>query len=97
MKLASGHEVEVLEGEELAKQMKDFHGYTDGLVRLTPGRWLFPKPYLRFADKYFKFEVPCLCVCVCVLTLTALTISPSFVCFTVLVLRLKLVSFFVST
>ncbi|XP_050736796.1 sulfotransferase 1B1-like isoform X3 [Eriocheir sinensis] len=56
MKLASGHEVEVLEGEELAKQMKDFHGYTDGLVRLTPGRWLFPKPYLRFADKYFKFE-----------------------------------------
>lgn len=56
MALSSGHEVEVLEGEELARQMRDWKGYKSGLIRLTPGPWIFPKPFLDFGDKYFKFK-----------------------------------------
>lgn len=56
MALASGHKVEVLEGEELARHMKDWKGYEKGLVRLTPGPWIFPKHFLNLADKCYKFE-----------------------------------------
>nr|XP_045610486.1 sulfotransferase 1C4-like [Procambarus clarkii]XP_045610568.1 sulfotransferase 1C4-like [Procambarus clarkii] len=54
--LASGHTVEVLEGEELEHQERDFQGYTNGLIRLNPGRWLFPADYTKFADSLFKFK-----------------------------------------
>ncbi|KAK3863422.1 hypothetical protein Pcinc_030808 [Petrolisthes cinctipes] len=55
--LASGHEVTHLEGEELARQEKDWEGYTEGLVRLTPGRWLFPTTFIQYADKYYHFKL----------------------------------------
>ncbi|KAG0723681.1 Sulfotransferase 1C4 [Chionoecetes opilio] len=54
--LASGHNVEVLEGEELARQMRDWRGYKKGLVRLTPGPWVMPKGFLKFADKFYEFK-----------------------------------------
>ena len=57
MTSASGHKLEHLEGEELEKQERDWKGYTDGMVRLTPGRWLFPAAFEDYADKYYKFEV----------------------------------------
>ncbi|KAK7082357.1 Sulfotransferase (sult) [Halocaridina rubra] len=56
MKLQSGHTSEPLEGEELKKQMEDFTGYPRGLVRLHPGRWLFPTKYTKFGDKIFNFK-----------------------------------------
>ena len=64
--------MQILDGEELARQERDWKGYKRGLVRLTPGPWVFPKPFLNFADKYYKFQVLvrvyvcCMCVCVCV-------------------------------
>ncbi|XP_068223840.1 sulfotransferase 1C4-like [Palaemon carinicauda] len=55
MKFASGHEGSLLAGAEIEKQRKDFEGYKD-LVRLTPGRWLFPSAYTQYADKIYNFE-----------------------------------------
>lgn len=57
MKLASGHEVTPLEGEELARQERDWTGYTEGMVRLYPGSWVFPAPFTDYADKIYNFEV----------------------------------------
>ncbi|XP_045124442.1 sulfotransferase 1A1-like [Portunus trituberculatus] len=57
MDTASGHKMVRLEGEDLARQERDFKGYTEGMVRLTPGRWLFPAPFEKYADKYYKFEL----------------------------------------
>ena len=57
MSFASGHKGVLLEGEELAKQMKDWKGYPQGLVRFTPGRWLFPAAYKKYADNYYNFKV----------------------------------------
>lgn len=57
MSTLSGHTMERLEGEELERQERDWKGYTEGLVRLTPGRWLFPSTFEEYADKYYKFEV----------------------------------------
>lgn len=54
MRLASGHVAVQLEGEELAKIQRDFEGYSKGLVRLTPGRWVLPAPYTKFADKIYN-------------------------------------------
>nr|XP_027236584.1 sulfotransferase 1C4-like [Penaeus vannamei] len=56
MKLASGHEAAILEGEEREEMNKHWEGYGKGLVRLTPGRWLLPAPFLNFADKYYSFK-----------------------------------------
>ncbi|XP_063587053.1 sulfotransferase 1C4-like [Penaeus indicus] len=57
MKLASGHEVTPLEGEELARQERDWTGYTEGMVRLHPGSWVFPAPFTDYANKIYNFEV----------------------------------------
>ncbi|XP_047472298.1 sulfotransferase 1E1-like [Penaeus chinensis] len=56
MKLASGHEAAILEGEERERMNNDWQGFFKGLVRLTPGRWLLPAPYLNFGDKYYSFQ-----------------------------------------
>lgn len=56
MSSLSGHTLTRLEGEELERQERDWKGYTEGLVRLTPGRWLFPATFEQYADKYYKFE-----------------------------------------
>ena len=57
MKLASGHKAVELEGEELKRQEQDFADYTKGLVRLQPGRWLFPSAFTKFADKIYNMQV----------------------------------------
>ncbi|XP_047475121.1 sulfotransferase 1C4-like [Penaeus chinensis] len=54
MRLASGHVAVQLNGEELAEIQKDFEGFRKGLVRLTPGGWLLPAPYTKFADKIYN-------------------------------------------
>ncbi|ROT80799.1 estrogen sulfotransferase [Penaeus vannamei] len=56
MRLASGHVAVQLEGEELAKIQRDFGGFSKGLVRLTPGRWVLPAPYTKFADKIYNMK-----------------------------------------
>ncbi|XP_042240682.1 uncharacterized protein LOC121878492 [Homarus americanus] len=56
MALMSGHTMEKLQGEELERQQRDFKGYDKGLVRLNPGRWLFPVDYTKFADNLYKFK-----------------------------------------
>ncbi|XP_050716685.1 sulfotransferase 1C4-like isoform X2 [Eriocheir sinensis] len=57
MLLDSGHEVTLLEGEELAQQEQDFTGHKHrGLVRLTPGRWLFPKKFTKYANDLYNFK-----------------------------------------
>ncbi|XP_042240440.1 sulfotransferase 1A1-like isoform X2 [Homarus americanus] len=57
MSLASGHNLVSLEGEELARQERDWQGYSEGIVRLHPGRWLFPSTFKRFADEYYNFKL----------------------------------------
>lgn len=56
MALSSGHSAKVLTGEELLRHQKLFKGYTEGLVRLTPDRWLFETPFLKFANKIYNFK-----------------------------------------
>ncbi|KAK7081668.1 hypothetical protein SK128_014856 [Halocaridina rubra] len=56
MPLESGHDVVPLEGEELARQEKNFVGFTHGIARLTPGNWFLPMAYAQVADKIFNFK-----------------------------------------
>ncbi|XP_042891558.1 sulfotransferase 1C4-like [Penaeus japonicus] len=56
MKFLSGHEAVALEGEEWERQKRDWLGYTDGLVRFSPGGWVFPTAFTKHADKYYNFE-----------------------------------------
>lgn len=57
MKLDSGHAVTPVEGEEKARLKKTFVGYPDGLVRVSPDRWLFPGRYMDLGNDYYNFEV----------------------------------------
>ncbi|XP_068214221.1 sulfotransferase 1A1-like [Palaemon carinicauda] len=54
--LESGHRVEPLPSEEMEQQNQHWKGYPYGLVRLTPGRWVFPKNYKYFADRLYRFQ-----------------------------------------
>ncbi|XP_076034910.1 uncharacterized protein LOC143021359 [Oratosquilla oratoria] len=54
--LKSGHTAEHLSDEDNARIMKDFPGQIDGLVRVQPGGWLLPTPYLELADKLYDFK-----------------------------------------
>ncbi|XP_064087106.1 sulfotransferase 1A3-like [Macrobrachium nipponense] len=56
MKLKSGHESVHLQGPEMQKQVKDFPGYENGLVRLHPGRWLYPTNFEKFANGLYNFK-----------------------------------------
>ncbi|XP_027237354.2 sulfotransferase 1C4 [Penaeus vannamei] len=56
MKLDSGHAVTPVEGEEKARLKKTFVGYPDGLVRVSPDRWLFPGRYMDLGNDYYNFE-----------------------------------------
>ena len=56
-KLASGHEVEKLVGDELAEQQRDFADYTYDIVRLHPGRWILPMPFLQHAPDIYNLDV----------------------------------------
>lgn len=55
--LASGHTAIALEGDELAKLLESFPNYKDGLIRFSPGGWVFSKAFCNFADKLYNFEV----------------------------------------
>ncbi|XP_076035141.1 sulfotransferase 1C2-like isoform X2 [Oratosquilla oratoria] len=54
--LKSGHTAEPLSDEESARILKDFPGQVDGLVRVQPGGWILPTPYLEIADKIYDFK-----------------------------------------
>nr|XP_053635630.1 uncharacterized protein LOC128690894 [Cherax quadricarinatus] len=51
---ASGHKC--IREETIFKLEEDWLGYRNGVVRLTPGRWLYPTAYTKFADKYFNLK-----------------------------------------
>ncbi|XP_042240703.1 uncharacterized protein LOC121878510 [Homarus americanus] len=57
MELHSGHKIKYLGEKEMAKLKSDFTGcgYQD-LLRLSPGRWLYPRLYMKYADKLYNFE-----------------------------------------
>ncbi|XP_063609965.1 sulfotransferase 1C4-like [Penaeus indicus] len=54
--LASGHTAKALEGDELAKLLENFPSYKNGLMRLSPGGWVFSNGYCNLADKLYNFE-----------------------------------------
>ncbi|XP_076035138.1 sulfotransferase 1A1-like [Oratosquilla oratoria] len=54
--LKSGHTAEPLSDEDSARILKDFPGQTDGLVRVQPGGWILPTPYLEMANKVYDFK-----------------------------------------
>ncbi|XP_069192661.1 sulfotransferase 1E1-like isoform X2 [Procambarus clarkii] len=54
--LASGHEVEAMSEEWLAKMEKEQTLYNHGMVRLLPGGWLYPASYLEYADRIYNFK-----------------------------------------
>ncbi|XP_076035137.1 sulfotransferase 1A1-like isoform X2 [Oratosquilla oratoria] len=54
--LKSGHTAEPLSDEDSARILKDFPGQVDGLVRVQPGGWILPTPYLEMADKIYDFK-----------------------------------------
>ncbi|XP_064111169.1 sulfotransferase 1C4-like [Macrobrachium nipponense] len=56
VQLESGHTLEPLTKEEMERQNRDWKGYPYGLVRVTPGRWVFPKNYKYFADRIYKYQ-----------------------------------------
>ncbi|XP_071551216.1 uncharacterized protein [Panulirus ornatus] len=56
MELASGHTAVPLEGEELTEQEQVWRGMTHPLVRLIPGRWLYPTHFTHFADRMYNFK-----------------------------------------
>ncbi|XP_063612538.1 sulfotransferase 1E1-like [Penaeus indicus] len=56
MKFQSGHQATALEGEEWERQKSHWLGYTEGLVRFSPGGWVFPTTFTKFADKYYNFK-----------------------------------------
>ncbi|KAG7158737.1 Sulfotransferase 1C4-like 3 [Homarus americanus] len=56
-KYTLGHKIKYLGEKEMAKLKSDFTGcgYQD-LLRLSPGRWLYPRLYMKYADKLYNFE-----------------------------------------
>lgn len=54
MRLASGHVAIQLPDDEMKRILKDFEGFSKGLVRLSPGGWVLPAPYTKFADKIYN-------------------------------------------
>ncbi|XP_071550622.1 sulfotransferase 1A1-like [Panulirus ornatus] len=54
--LPSGHKATPLEGEELTQHDKDFVGFHQGLVRLSPGNWYLPAAFTNFAEKLYNFQ-----------------------------------------
>jgi len=56
MFMLSGHVAKDFEGAQLTNQQRDFHGYTNGLMLLTPGRWVLPTEYMDIADAIFEVQ-----------------------------------------
>ncbi|XP_037786896.1 sulfotransferase 1C4-like isoform X2 [Penaeus monodon] len=54
--LDSGHTASALEGEEWDSLRKDFPSYHGGLVRISPGRWLYPTRFCDLGNKLYNFK-----------------------------------------
>ena len=50
-------DIKVVEDQELEKYTQDFQGIKNGLVRVGPKGYLYPKGYMKFADKIYQFKV----------------------------------------
>ncbi|KAK7076063.1 hypothetical protein SK128_018868 [Halocaridina rubra] len=55
MKTASKHDLENVEGEELQRLEKYLRPTSVGMVRLTPGEWLYPGGFRYSVDKIYNF------------------------------------------
>ncbi|CAL4066230.1 unnamed protein product [Meganyctiphanes norvegica] len=56
MILASGHHVVPMDEEELQKRVADHTGEVNGMIRLEPGGWLYPKSFPKLADHLYHFK-----------------------------------------
>ncbi|XP_068242957.1 sulfotransferase 1C4-like [Palaemon carinicauda] len=56
MELITGHVANPIDGFERDKLLNDFRGYTKGLIRLTPGRWLLSQGFTNFASRIYNFQ-----------------------------------------
>ena len=56
-KLASGHSIEKLTGEELKEQQRNFKSYEYDLMRLHPGRWFLPLSFTELSSDIYNFKV----------------------------------------
>ncbi|KAK7078626.1 hypothetical protein SK128_023508 [Halocaridina rubra] len=60
MLMESGHTMVKLKGRELARLEKNFrgtyNGTFNGLVRVTPGDWLYPGAFKYYANKLYSFD-----------------------------------------
>jgi len=56
MFMLSGHVAKDFEGDQLTRQKRDFHGFTNGLMMLTPGRWVLPTEFMDIADAIFEVK-----------------------------------------
>ncbi|XP_069177638.1 sulfotransferase 1C4-like isoform X2 [Procambarus clarkii] len=55
-KLASGHEVEDMSEEWLARMEQEQTLYNKGMVRLRPGGWLYPTLFTKYADAIYNYK-----------------------------------------
>jgi len=56
MFMLSGHVAKDFEGDQLSKQQRDFQGYSNGLMMLTPGKWVLPTEFMEVADTIFEIQ-----------------------------------------
>ncbi|XP_069170151.1 sulfotransferase 1A1 isoform X3 [Procambarus clarkii] len=54
--LASGHEVEAMSEEWLARMEQEQTLYNQGMVRLRPGGWLYPTVFTKYADAIYNYK-----------------------------------------
>ncbi|XP_068242966.1 sulfotransferase 1A1-like [Palaemon carinicauda] len=57
MSLDSGHEAKELDEKTMEKRKEKFKGLNYPMVKLSPGGWVLPKNYLKFANKIYNFEM----------------------------------------
>ncbi|CAL4112889.1 unnamed protein product [Meganyctiphanes norvegica] len=53
MFMLSGHVSKSLED---TREQRDFPGYTNGLMQLTPGKWVMPSDFMDIADTIFEIK-----------------------------------------
>lgn len=56
-KLLSGHRIEKIEGKEEKELRKRFFHYSDGVIRIYPGGWIYMRSYEKYANHILNFEV----------------------------------------
>ena len=59
--MEGGHTIVKIKGKELARLEKNFkgtyNGTYNGLVRVTPGNWLYPGAFKYYKNKIYNFKV----------------------------------------